>query len=257
MAILQSVTYGGQTFEVPDKLSELSDVNVPANAANGSILALQNGKWTPNTVEGAIGGKPVLVAGAQLQSSTVGDAGGKSLQLFGVYPDGSRQAANFVDEQGVAMYRAESGGDWQLVDIIGSPSKAVLTGLNTSQFGTITASDTVLSAFGKLYQHGSEYTIFENAAVSGSVSVIRQGYIVIISGNVSFANGYTGGKFLTLPYSVNPCGVSSRCRVSGVVTGSSNAFISAIYDALSVDFYDGQITVDGTQLLFSISCFAI
>ena len=80
MAILQSVTYGGQTFEVPDKLSELSDVNVPANAANGSILTLQNGKWVP--LESVTGAK--------------------------------------------------------------------LTGLNTSQGGAVTESDTVLSAFGKL-----------------------------------------------------------------------------------------------------------
>lgn len=79
MAILQSVTYGGQTFEVPDKFSELTDVEIPANAANGSILTLKNGKWVPTN----------------------------------------------------------------------SVLNTHLTGLNTSQFGSVTAADTVLSAIGK------------------------------------------------------------------------------------------------------------
>lgn len=112
MANTNSLTIGNTTVPVANTLASLDDTNIPANPAAGSLLTLQNGKWTPNTVEGAIGGKPVFSVG-NFTSAAVANNGTGGLQLQGVYNDGSQYAVSFVDGDRIELWKALPGQAWQ------------------------------------------------------------------------------------------------------------------------------------------------
>lgn len=64
------------------------------------------------------------------------------------------------------------------------PSNMLLTGLDTSQGGNVTASDTVLSAIGKM-QHGTEWAITDNNEYGGIYWRVRDNVLYLCSGVTS------------------------------------------------------------------------
>lgn len=192
--MLRDARMADSTYQKPtafpySSLASLSDTNIPANPAAGSLLTLQNGKWTPNTLSTIAGGGLALIGGG-LQSASVGVNGAEGLQLNGAKLDGTQYAASFINGQEISLYKAEPGQSFQKTLTIMPALTTPLTGLDTSQGGAVTASDTVLSAIGKIAssQIYRSYVTHKNGgnASSGVVKFIQMNRLVLFYYNGMF-----------------------------------------------------------------------
>ena len=124
MANANSLTIGNTTLPVANTLASLDDTNITSTPADGSLLTLQNGKWTPNTVEGAIGGKPAYARGLA-NSVLYGDSNGDTAVFLNGTANGISRRVYVRDDflnVGVSAdgnnwswvtYKSESDTGWQ------------------------------------------------------------------------------------------------------------------------------------------------
>ena len=213
-------------------LGALADANVPANAANGSLLAKQSGKWTAVPVATAIGGTPVTTtqSSAQFLYSSSRYQTLQSTDANGVI----RQAV--FDEVGkcVIIQKRESGASsWTRFVTIQNALETALTGLDSSKYGNLSAGDTVLSALGKLTRR--DYTANVTHSLNGNAS----------SGSVIITN--LGGIWATR-YSGNFRGVAAenvKEKFASIPSGFPDIFMASMFFTIAGGMY--QLTIQNSS----------
>ena len=152
-----------------------------------------------------------------------------------------------VSRNGV-NYTLAGDATWTKQQAIAAP----LTDLDTSLTGNITASDTVLSAMGKLSGATYAVTDFADANVGGSLSFYFLGSVVIVKGNLTFKSGYTGGSVsYSIPRSIVWLAwVSAFSRSTGRPIGEVQGMFLVGSNAMTIQL-SSAIPRDGVQFIFT------
>lgn len=198
MGDLTNLTVGEEQFSIGQTF--------PTTALSGQIMRYGNGKWSPVT----FGVVPSGNARAGLVLDNYGAPSNGNFN-FGINGPGGVVGGTYLNQS------FSLSGQNKIKELA---TAAPLTGLDTSQGGAVTASDSVLSAIGKL----SSYTVWTSTTDNDYGVVfwrLKNGVLYLKSSNTSktiAANTWV--TLCTLPDSISLNGrIFAPCNADGGVSG--------------------------------------